>query len=89
MAMARLHGQTEKSGIAGGGSRSDQLKNDFKNLKMGLFHDVSGQVLISWRQKDSTLTFRSEEFSKIKSVLSRRVFIRHLQKLSSTYCNYL
>ena len=75
MAMARLHGQTEKSGIAGGGSRSDQLKNDFNNLKMGLFHDVSGQVLISWRQKDSTLTFRSEEFSKIKSVLSRRVFI--------------
>jgi len=75
IAMARLHGQTEKSGIAGGGSRSDKLKNDFNNLKMGLFREASSKVLNCWKEKDSTLTFRSEEFSKIRSVLSQHVFI--------------
>ncbi|NEO54684.1 MAG: hypothetical protein F6K54_17320 [Okeania sp. SIO3B5] len=75
MAMARLHGQTEKSGIAGGGSRSDKLKNDFENLKRGLFREASNKVLECWKKQDSALNQRSEEFSEIRSVLSQRVFI--------------
>jgi hypothetical protein len=75
MAMARLHGQTEKSGIAGGGSRSDKLKNDFSNLKMGLFREASNKVLECWKKQDSALNYRSEEFSEIRSVVSRCVFI--------------
>ena len=75
MAMARLHGQTEKSGIAGGGSRSDKLKNDFWNLKRGLFREASNKVLECWKKQDSALNQRSEEFSEIRSVVSRCVFI--------------
>jgi len=75
LATARLHEQTVKPGIAGGGSRSDQLKNEFINLKMGLFREASAIVLECWRKKDSTLTYRSEEFKEIRSVLSQRVFI--------------
>ena len=74
LATTRLHQQTVKPGIAGGGDRSDQLKNDFANLKMGSFRDASSQVLKCWQKQDSTITFRSEEFSKIRSILSQRVF---------------
>jgi len=41
---------------------------------MGLFHDASSKILSGWRDQGSNLTFRSEEFSQIKSILSQRVF---------------
>jgi hypothetical protein len=75
LAMTRLQEKTVKPGIAGGSSRSDQLRNEFANLKGGLFHQVSGKILSYWRETDSKLTFRSEEFFKIKSVLSQCVFL--------------
>jgi hypothetical protein len=76
LATTRLHQQTINPVIAGGGSRSDQLKNEFENLKRGLFHNVSGTIFNSWKQQDPELkSFRSEEFLKIKSILSQRVFI--------------
>ena len=76
LATTRLHQQTINPVISGGGSRSDQLKNEFENLKRGLFHNVSGKVFNYWKQQDPELkSFRSEEFFKIKSILSDRVFI--------------
>lgn len=74
LATMRLRGINTHSELGGGGSRSDQLKNEFSHLKMGLLHDASGKVLNDWRDQGSKLTFRSEEFSKIKSILSQRVF---------------
>lgn len=74
LATSRLRGVNTHSELGGGGSRSDQLKNEFSHLKMGLFHDSSSKVLNGWRDQGSSLTFRSEEFSKIKSILSQRVF---------------
>ncbi|TAE82280.1 MAG: hypothetical protein EAZ60_17030 [Oscillatoriales cyanobacterium] len=74
VATTRLRGLNINPNLAGGGSRSDQLKNEFSHLKMGLFHEASSKVLNGWRERGSTLTFRSEEFSKIKSILSERVF---------------
>lgn len=74
IATTRLRGINTHSELGGGDSRSNQLKNEFSQLKMGLFHDVSSKILTDWRVHDSNLTFRSEEFSKIKSILSRRVF---------------
>jgi hypothetical protein len=70
----RLRSVNTHSELGGGGARSDQLKNEFSQLKMGLFHDVSSKVLNGWQHQGSNLTFRSEEFSKIKSILSQRVF---------------
>ncbi len=75
LATSRLHEKTVKPGIAGGGSFSDQLKQDFDNLKRGLFHETSRKILNSWREQESELKFRSEEFSQIKSILSKSVFI--------------
>lgn len=74
VATTRLRGINVNPNLAGGGSRSDQLKNEFSNMKMGLFHDASSKVLNGWKDRGSTLTFRSEEFYKIKSILSQRVF---------------
>lgn len=74
LATSRLRGVNTHSELGGGGSRSDQLKNEFSHLKMGLFHDASSKILNGWRDQGSSLTFRSEEFSKIKSILSQRVF---------------
>ena len=74
VAIERLRGVNTHSELGGGESRSDQLKNEFSHLKMGLFNDVSTEILNNWRDQDSTLTFRSEEFSRIKSILSQRVF---------------
>lgn len=74
LAMTRLRDINVNPNLAGGGSRSDKLKNEFSQLKMGLFHEASSKVLNGWREKGSQLTFRSEEFSKIKSILSARVF---------------
>ncbi len=75
LATSRLHEKTVKPGIAGGGSHSDKLKHDFDNLKRGLFHETSGKILSNWREQENKLTFRSEEFSRIKSILSKCVFI--------------
>jgi hypothetical protein len=74
VATTRLRGFNLNPNLAGGGSRSDQLKNEFSQLKMGLFRDASAKVLDGWIARDSTLNYRSEEFSKIKSILSERVF---------------
>jgi myosin heavy subunit len=74
LATMRLRGVNTHSELGGGGSRSDQLKNEFSQIKMGLFHDASSKVLNGWRDQGSNLTFRSEEFSQIKSILSQRVF---------------
>jgi hypothetical protein len=74
VATTRLRGLNINPNLAGGGSRSDQLKNEFSQLKMGLFRDASAKVLDGWIARDSTLNYRSEEFSKIKSILSERVF---------------
>lgn len=75
-AIARLIGGTKNPVIVGNGSRSDQLKTEFENFKRGLFHNVSGTVFNFWKQQDPELkSFRSEEFLKIKSILSQRVFI--------------
>jgi len=74
LATTRLRGINVNPNLAGGGSRSDQLKNEFSQLKMGLFHEASSKVLNGWRERCSQLTFRSEEFAKIKSILSERVF---------------
>jgi uncharacterized protein YceH (UPF0502 family) len=74
LATTRLRGINVNPNLAGGGSRSDQLKNEFSQLKMGLFHEASSKVLNGWIGQGSQLTFRSEEFSKIKSILSERVF---------------
>lgn len=74
VATTRLRGLNVNPNLAGGSSRSDQLKNEFSYIKMGLFHEASSKVLNGWRNQGSKLTFRSEEFSKIKSILSARVF---------------
>lgn len=74
VATNRLRGLNVNANLAGGGSRSDKLRNEFSYLKSGLFHEVSSKVLSDWRNKDSKLTTRSEEFFKIKSILSKRVF---------------
>jgi len=74
LATMRLRGINTHSELGGGGSRSDQLKNEFSQIKMGLFHDASSKVVNGWRDQGSNFTFRSEEFSKIKSILSQRVF---------------
>ena len=74
LATMRLRGINTHSELGGGGSRSDQLKNEFSQIKMGLFHDASSKILSGWRDQGSNLTFRSEEFSQIKSILSQRVF---------------
>lgn len=74
LATTRLRGINTHSDHAGGGSRSDQLKNEFSHLKTSLFHDASKKVLSGWRDQGSSLTVRSEEFFNIKSVLSQRVF---------------
>lgn len=74
LATNRLHNLNVNPNLAGGGSRSDQLKNEFSQLKIGLFYEASTKVLNGWREQGSQLTFRSEEFSKIKSILSERVF---------------
>jgi len=74
LATTRLSKQTVTLGIIRDGSQWDKLKNKFDNLKKGLFYDASSKVLNCWRAKDNTITFRSEEFSKIKSILSQRVF---------------
>lgn len=74
LATTRLRGINTHSELGGGGSRSDQLKNEVTHLKMGSFHDVSSKILNGWRDQGSIITFRSEEFSRIKSVLSQLVF---------------
>lgn len=74
LATSRLRGMNTHAELGGGGSRSEQLKNEFTHLKAGLLHEASSKVLHGWREQGASLTFRSEEFSKIKSILSKRVF---------------
>ena len=77
LATFRLRGVNTHSELGGGGSRSDQLKNEFSHLKTTL-HEVSTNVLKSWQSQGFKSTakndFRSEEFFRIKSILSQRVF---------------
>lgn len=74
VATTRLRGLNINPNLAGGDSRSDKLRIDFKNLKSGLFYDASSKVLNGWIDRGSKLTFKSEESSQIKSILSERVF---------------
>lgn len=73
VATSRLRGVNTHSVLGGGGSRSDQLMKQFSALKPKL-HETSSQILKSWRDQGAELSYRSEEFSKIKSVLSDRIF---------------
>ena len=78
VATTRLRSIKGNPNLVGGGSRSDQLKNEFDHLKNGLFRDASSNVLNAWIAQGITLSsrspFRSEEFFRIKSLLSQRVF---------------
>jgi hypothetical protein len=73
VATSRLRGVNTNSVLGGGGSRSDQLIKQFAALKPKL-HETSSHILKGWRDQGTELSYRSEEFSKIKSVLSDRVF---------------
>lgn len=73
VATSRLRGVNTHSVLGGGGSRSDQLMKQFSALKPKL-HETSSHILKSWRDQGAELSYRSEEFSKIKSVLSDRIF---------------
>ena len=73
VATSRLRGVNTHSVLGGGGSRSDQIMKQFAALKPKL-HETSSHILKGWRDQGTELSYRSEEFSKIKSVLSDRVF---------------
>lgn len=78
VATTRLRGLNVNPNLAGGGSRSDKLRIEFDNLKRGLFYDASSKVLNGWIERGwqggGSNRFKSEEFSKIRSILSERVF---------------
>jgi hypothetical protein len=78
LATTRLRGLNINPNLAGGGSCCDQLRINFDNLKRGLFYDASSKVLNGWIdrgwQGGGSNRFKSEEFSKIRSILSERVF---------------
>lgn len=77
-AKARINELTLNPGMGGGGSRYDKLKSDFENLKWGEFYDTCTIVFKFWKEQDpqdpQLKSFRSQEFLKIKSILSERVF---------------
>jgi hypothetical protein len=78
LATSRLREVNIHSELGGGGSRSDQLKNEFSHLKSSTLHEVSTKVLMGWQSEGFKSTakndFKSEEFFKLKLILSQRVF---------------
>jgi chromosome segregation ATPase len=77
LATTRLRNRNYHSELGGGDSRSDQLKNQFFQLKSEL-HTASTKVLNDWQlegfKSNARNDFKSEEFFTIKSTLSQRVF---------------
>ncbi len=77
LATMRLRGINTHPELVGQ-SRSDQLRSEFCNIKSTLLHDVSTTVLNGWKSQGFKSSagniFKSEEFFKIKSILSQRVF---------------
>jgi DNA repair exonuclease SbcCD ATPase subunit len=77
LATTRLRGVNTHSELGGGGSRSDQLKKEFSLLKPTI-REVSTRILTGWQSQgfksSASNDFKSEEFLKIRSILSQRVF---------------